>query len=58
MSFEGLKLGSGGVTMDSDMPRMLAIVERLIQKKSLAAIPMVWFLSAQSFLLAAIGDPR
>lgn len=44
--------------MDSDMPRMLAIVERLMQKKSLAAIPMVWFLSAQSFLLAAIGDPR
>lgn len=32
--------------MDSDIPRMLAIVERLMQKKSLAAIPMVWFLSA------------
>lgn len=33
----------GGVTIDSDMPRMLAIVERLMQKKSLAAIPIVWF---------------
>jgi hypothetical protein len=27
--------------MLSDIPRMLAIVERLMQKKSLAAIPMV-----------------
>lgn len=44
--------------MDSDMPRMLEMVERLMQKKSLAAIPIVWFPSAQRFLPATTGYPR
>lgn len=43
--------------MLSDIPRMLAIVERLMQKKSLAAMPIVYQWSNISSVLSIASQP-